>query len=96
LTLKIQDLLIMSIFEALMLVCFGLSWPVSIVKTLRTKVVTGKSPLFMGIIIVGYVCGLIHKILYSRDLVIWLYLINLVVVSVDLILYYKYRNRSIA
>jgi hypothetical protein len=83
----------MSIFEALMLVCFGLSWPVSIVRTLRLKVVSGKSPYFIGIVILGYVFGLAHKILYSRDWVIGLYVFNIVVVSIDLILYFKYRGR---
>jgi hypothetical protein len=80
----------MSIFEALMLICFGLSGPVSIIKTLRTKTVSGKSPLFIGIIILGYTFGLTHKLLYSRDWVIYLYVYNLVVVSLDLVLYYRY------
>jgi len=85
-----------SAFEALMLICFGLSWPVSIAKTLRTKVVAGKSPVFIGIVILGYACGLAHKILYSRDWVIYLYAINLVVVSIDFILYFRYSGRQAA
>lgn len=35
-----------SIFEIVMLLCFAASWPFSIVKALRTKVVIGKSPVF--------------------------------------------------
>ena len=84
----------MSIFEALMLICFGLSWPVSIIKTLRTKAVTGKSPMFIAIIILGYIFGLTHKLLFSRDWVIYLYTYNLVVVSLDLILYYRYAGNN--
>jgi len=84
----------MSVFEALMLICFGLSWPVSIIKAVRTKVVLGKSPLFIGIVILGYACGLTHKLLYSMDWVIWLYAINLVVVSIDLILYFRYSKNG--
>ena len=83
----------MSIFEALMLVCFGLSWPLSIVRTLRSKSVAGKSPYFIGIIILGYLFGLINKI-QNMDWVFWLYILNIMVVSVDLILYFKYRNRG--
>jgi len=85
----------MSIFEIGMLVCFGVSWPISIAKTLKTKVVTGKSVLFLVIIILGYVCGIIHKLLYSPDFVIYLYAVNLVLVTVDLMLclYYS-KNRS--
>ena len=52
----------MSIFEIIMLVCFGLSWPVSIYKSLKTRVVAGKSPLFMAIVITGYASGVAHKI----------------------------------
>ena len=75
-----------------MLICFGLSWPISIAKSLRTKIVTGKSPLFMMLLIVGYVSGTINKLLYSYNWVIYLYILNLVLVSIDLSLYYKYRN----
>lgn len=32
-----------SLFETLMIVCFGLSWPLSIVRTLRTKSTKGKA-----------------------------------------------------
>ena len=52
-----------SIWEVLFLVCFAISWPVSIAKSLRTKVVIGKSPLFMSLIILGYIFGIIHKFL---------------------------------
>lgn len=80
----------MSFFEALMLVCFGVSWPVSIAKTLRTGVVHGKSPLFMAIVCLGYMSGIGHKLLVSYDWVIALYAINLLMVAVDLSLYYAY------
>jgi len=80
----------MSWFEALMLVCFGVSWPVSIAKTLRTGVVLGKSPLFMAIVCLGYMSGIAHKLLVSCDWVIALYVLNLVMVAVDLALYYFY------
>ena len=58
----------MSIFEIIMLVCFGVSWPVSIVKAVRTKTVAGKSPLFMAIVMVGYASGIVHKIIFSGQL----------------------------
>jgi hypothetical protein len=85
----------MSIFEAVMLICFGISWPISIAKTLRTRMVAGKSRLFMGIVILGYVSGIIHKCLYALDWVVWLYALNLVLVAVDLGLYYRYAPKSI-
>jgi hypothetical protein len=83
----------MSIFEAMMLICFGISWPISIIKALRTKVVAGKSPLFMFIVILGYASGVVHKCLYSMDWVIALYAVNLILVGIDLLLYYRYSSR---
>lgn len=80
----------MSIFEALMLICFGVSWPVSIIKSIRTRVVKGKSPLFMIILSVGYTSGLAHKFLYSLDWITALYALNLILVLTDLTLYYRY------
>ena len=85
----------MSIFEVVMLICFGISWPVSIAKSLRTRVVSGKSPLFMAIVCLGYVSGVVHKALYSFDWVIALYAMNMVLVAVDLVLYFRYAPRPV-
>ena len=52
-----------SFFETLMIVCFGLSWPLAIVRSLRTKSTKGKSPFFMCFIAFGYVGGIIAKLL---------------------------------
>lgn len=80
----------MSVFEATMLICFGVSWPISIAKSVRTKVVSGKSPLFMAVLCLGYTCGIIHKLLYSMDWIITLYALNMVLVAIDLTLYFRY------
>ena len=77
-----------------MLVCFGLSWPISIAKALRTHQVAGKSPVFLGVVIAGYGCGIMHKLLYSPDWVIILYVINLLMVAIDLALYLRYSKHS--
>ncbi|NLG15915.1 MAG: hypothetical protein GX556_01135 [Fibrobacter sp.] len=84
----------MSFFELAMLICFGVSWPISISKALRTKVVAGKSPVFMSIVIAGYAFGIIHKLLFSFDWVISMYILNLLMVSLDLILYFKYCDKD--
>lgn len=83
-----------SIWEVLFLLCFAVSWPVSIAKSLRTKVVIGKSPMFMSLIILGYIFGIIHKSLYSNDIVIWLYVFNAILVSTDLFLYFLYIGQN--
>ncbi|MDD3237739.1 MAG: hypothetical protein PHV37_06535 [Candidatus Gastranaerophilales bacterium] len=84
----------MSIFEAAMLICFGASWPFAVRKTFLTKQVKGKSKLFLSLIIIGYICGMIHKILYSMDIVFWLYVINLLLVATDFALVLKYRKEQ--
>ena len=88
---------VISIWEIIMVVCFGCSWPFSILKTIRVKNPTGKSYLFMTLIIIGYLAGCIHKIIYDMDAAIWLYVLNTVLVGTDmaLCLYYQYRlNRN--
>jgi len=86
-----------SIFEAIMLLCFGISWPISIAKSLRTKRVSGKSPMFMTVVCIGYMSGVIHKIVFSFDWVIVLYAANMLMVAFDIYLYFHYlptENRN--
>ena len=72
-----------------MLVCFGISWPFAVAKTLRTKVVKGKSPVFLGLIFIGYMAGILNKIVTNFDHVIWLYCLNGSMVLTEIILYLK-------
>ena len=83
---------IMSIYEAIMLICFGASWPVSIWRTYKVKNPVGKSVIFLLLIIIGYIAGIINKILGTLDWVLWLYVLNLVMVSSDMILVIYYRK----
>ena len=79
----------MGIFEFLMLCCFGFSWPFSIAKSLKSKSAKGKSLGFMLLVEAGYVFGIIHKLLYSRNWVIWAYVVLFLVVAVDIALYFR-------
>lgn len=84
----------LSIFEIGMLVCFAASWPAAILKTYRSKNPGGKSIMFAVLIIIGYLCGAMHKVLYKPDLVFWLYLFNTILVGTDLVLVLIYRRRQ--
>ncbi|AFM01847.1 MULTISPECIES: hypothetical protein [Desulfitobacterium] len=84
----------MSIFEALMLLSFGAAWPFSIYKSYISRSMEGKSPFFLVIIIFGYIAGILHKLFYQYDLVIYLYILNLLMVSADFLLYL--RNSRLA
>ena len=85
------------IFEAVMMVCFGVSWPLSILRTYRVKNPAGKSIAFLWLIIVGYISGIVSKIVGGNiDWVIGLYAINAAMVATDLALVYFYRARNLA
>jgi lipopolysaccharide export LptBFGC system permease protein LptF len=81
----------MSFFEAIMLFCFGAAWPVSIYKSYRSRSNAGKSVGFLVIILVGYVAGICHKLLYHLDPVVWLYVLNAMMVAADIALYARNR-----
>lgn len=78
-----------SIFEALMLVCFGLSWPFSIVRSYRARSVKGKSLAFLLLLILAYIAGILHKAIFSFDIVIALYIYNFLMVTIDIVLYIR-------
>ncbi len=81
--------------EAGMIICFGAAWPFSIWKSYSSKTNNGKSLFFIIIVDLGYLFGMLHKILFNYDLVIILYIINFIMVTTDILLYIrniKYTN----
>ncbi len=80
--------------EAVMLLCFGASWPASIYKSYRVKKVTGKSILFLWMVFIGYVAGFLNKILNTADFVTVFYAVNGMMVFTDIILYYRYSGNG--
>jgi uncharacterized protein with PQ loop repeat len=84
----------MSPFEIGMIACFGVSWPLSILKLWQTKRSDGKSLSFDGIVFVAYIFGILHKLFYNFDPVITLYILNMLMIMIDIILIIKYRNKK--
>lgn len=82
----------MGICEFMMLCCFGFSWPLSIVKSIKTKSANGKSLGFMLLIELGYIFGITHKVLFDRNWVLWAYVALFVLVAVDICLYFRYSR----
>ncbi len=81
------------LLEAFMVVSFGVSWPMSIIKSYTAKTAKGKSLFFLCAIAFGYVCGIISKFLAaSITYVLVFYIINLVMVSIDIGLYFRNRR----
>ena len=85
----------MQIFEFIMLACFGLSWPISVYKSIKSKSTQGKSIVFIIAIIIGYISGIIGKIVnHQLTYVLIIYCYNLIVVSVDLVLFFINRKNE--
>ena len=82
------------VFEMIMLVCFGLSWPFNIAKSIRSRTAKGKSVLFEIMIIIGYLCGVTGKLIGGNiTYVLAFYALDILLVSTDLIL--TFRNRKL-
>ncbi len=85
-----------TIFESIMLVCFGISWPISVYKSITSKSTKGKSVVFLFAILVGYISGIIGKFVSNNiSYVLVFYFINFAVVSLDTVLYFinkKHEN----
>jgi len=79
----------MSIFEAIMIMSFGCAWPASIYKSYTSGSNAGKSLWFLIIVFTGYICGIMHKLLYSYDIVLVLYIINMLMILTDISLYFR-------
>ncbi len=49
-------------FEALMLICFGASWPVAVIKAVKARTAKGVSLASSCLILTGYLFGIIYKL----------------------------------
>ena len=88
-------MLLLEILEAGMLFCFGFAWPFNIHKSYKARTNTGKSLLFLIVIWMGYLLGILLKALSpNSDFVLWLYVLNIIMVSIDIALFY--RNKVIS
>ena len=93
------------IFEIIMVLSFGASWPFSVIRSYRSKSTKGKSPVFLGLIIFGYMAGVVAKLTNETYMasfsqkwyVLIFYVINMLMVAADLLIYIrnkKYERKS--
>ena len=81
------------IFESVMLICFGLSWPMSVVKNIRAHSAKAMSLPFILLIIIGYIAGITAKICAGNySFVLLIYGINLMFVGANLVVYFINRR----
>ncbi|MBR3149081.1 MAG: hypothetical protein IKF64_02840 [Eubacterium sp.] len=77
------------LLETAMLVCFGLSWPINLVKSIRARTAKATSLKFLLLITFGYLCGIAAKLAsHTINYVLIVYVLNLVVVSANLVVYF--------
>ena len=81
------------ILETIMLVCFGLSWPISVVKNIKARSAKNMSLKFTLLIIAGYIAGISAKIISGTfNYVLAVYFINLIAVSCNVFVYFKNKK----
>ena len=89
------------LLEITMIVSFGISWPVNVVKSYKSRTTKGKSLLFLCLIFFGYVAGIASKLVntvYMDNIaqkwyVLFFYVLNFLMVGADIVLYF--RNLSL-
>ena len=82
-----------NILETLMLVCFGLSWPISVMKNIKSKTAKSMSLKFTLLIIAGYIAGIGAKIYtHQYNYVLAVYIFNILMVSMNVVVYFINRQ----
>ena len=89
------------ILEIVMIVSFGASWPLNLMKSYKARTTKGKSLSFLCLIFFGYIAGILSKFMNPTYMaafgekwyVLFFYVLNLLMVGIDLILYF--RNRAL-
>ena len=86
--------------EIIMIVSFGASWPMNVVKSYKARTAKGKSLSFCCLILFGYVAGIASKLLNEAYMnafsqkwyVLFFYCLNFLMVAVDLALYFRNKK----
>jgi len=87
----------MQFLEAVMVLCFGLSWPAPIYRSYKGRTARGKSLFFLCMLGLGYVCGIVAKFLHlaqegTLPYPTYFYCANLLMISVEILLYFRNRR----
>ena len=88
------------ICEIVMLLCFGASWPLNVIKSYRARSTKGKSLWFLILIIIGYIAGVVAKFTnptYMAEIskkwyVLFFYFLNMAMVSLDVAMYFRNKH----
>lgn len=87
--------MVSSILEAIMLVCFGLSWPINAMKAWKSGTAVGTSWMFLALITLGYIAGIAAKFVGGNvNWVLAVYFINLAALAANWLIYVRNRARD--
>jgi len=79
-----------AILETTMLLCFGFSWPLNVIKAYKARTAKGTSLPFILLIVTGYVAGITAKIItHQITYVLIAYILNLAIVSLNILVYFR-------
>lgn len=79
------------LMEVCMIVSFGCSWPLNVIKSYKVRTTKGKSLAFLLLIFGGYICGITGKLMAPscKWYVLFFYVLNFIMVGIDLLLYFR-------
>lgn len=81
------------LLEAIMLICFGLSWPLNAYKNYRAGTAVGTSWQFIALITAGYFAGIAAKFVSGNlNWVLIVYFINVVCIAANWLVYFRNRR----
>lgn len=88
------------LLEIIMIVSFGASWPMNVIKSYRERTTKGKSLSFLLLILFGYVVGIVSKFVneaYMASIgekwyVLFFYVLNFIMVFADFLIYIRNRR----
>ncbi len=88
------------LLEIIMIVSFGASWPLNVIKSYKARTTKGKSLSFLCLILFGYVAGIASKFVNesymanigSKWYVLFFYVLNFIMVATDLFLYFRNKK----
>ena len=79
------------LMEIAMIVVFGCSWPMNVIKSYKARTAKGKSLTFLILVLFGYICGITGKLIAPtfKWYVLFFYVLNFIMVSADLLMYIR-------
>ncbi len=88
------------LLEIIMIVSFGASWPLDVVKSYRARTSKGKSLPFLCLILFGYIAGITSKFVNPEYManfsqkwyVLFFYFLNAFMVALNLIIFFRNKK----